>query len=132
MLHKYGNSGSQTGVIDLSSHSRIPTHTHVRTTCSIYKRTQICVLENGSSGVKNIDVLICAHVAGNQWLQRFCCVFVLRRGKCNDNMLNRRKLGERAHIHRQYVPFALTDLLFPKSLLEQSCDCEQNSDRNCC
>lgn len=56
---------------DLSSHSHILTHTHLRTLCSTYKHTQICVLENRSSGVNNIDVLIYSHVAVNQWLQRF-------------------------------------------------------------
>lgn len=60
----------------------------------------------------------------------FVCLFS-RRGQSNDIMLNGRKLGERVHSHWLYVPFALTDLLFPKSLLEQSCDCEQNSDTNC-
>lgn len=61
-------------------HPHIPTHTHLRTSCSIYKRTQICVLENGSSRVKNIDILINAHVTANLWVQRvllFVCFCVV-------------------------------------------------------
>lgn len=61
-------------------YSHIPTHTHLRTSCSIYKGTQICVLENGSSGVKNIDILINAHVTANHWGQRvilFVCFCVV-------------------------------------------------------
>lgn len=54
-----------------SIYPHISTHTHLRTSCSIYKHPQICALENGSSGVKNIGILIYADVAANEWLQRF-------------------------------------------------------------
>lgn len=40
----------------------------------------------GHQGVKNIDALINAHLAVNQWLQRFF-LFVSCRSKCNDDML---------------------------------------------